>query len=91
MTSIETILKHIKAVPDLKLPWPKAFPDQMNALKGVLDRTGLPVTAAQAAKFFKGAPSKLVEKILDAMAGTGIIGGSGKGVSGARVYFKHQH
>ena len=85
--TIDRILKHIAAVPAMKLEWPKDFPGQATALKGLVDRVGQPMTAAQAAKFFKRAPIKQVSSVIESMARVGMIFGYDS--AAGRMYLKH--
>jgi len=54
-----------------KAVWPKALPDQFQALNRLLDEAGQPIEVRQAAKRFKGARGEKVEELLQALVALG--------------------
>ena len=51
--------------------WPKALPDQFQALTRLLDETAQPIELRQATKRFKGAKSERVEELLQTLVALG--------------------
>ncbi len=54
-----------------KPAWPKALPEQVQALRAALDQQPEPATAQQLAKTFKRAQAKRVAEILETLAAMG--------------------
>ena len=56
-----------------KRPWPKALPEQVEAVRAVLAEQSGPVTTNEIAKAFKGARKARVEEVLETLAALGRV------------------
>ena len=56
-----------------KHPWPRSLPEQVQALRAVLDAQPSPVTAEQLARQFKRAQTKKVEELLQTLTALGNV------------------
>jgi superfamily II RNA helicase len=62
-----------KAKKAAKRPWPKALPEQVEAVRAVLAEQSGPVTANDIAKAFKGARKARVKEVLETLAALGRV------------------
>ncbi|MCA9201083.1 MAG: hypothetical protein KDA87_26265, partial [Planctomycetales bacterium] len=54
-----------------KTPWPKTLPQQVAAVRQILQQQSAPSTSAAVAKQFKGAKANTVEELLDTLVAIG--------------------